>query len=310
MKKTPIKHHALKDFVQFEHDPLRPKEAGSGGWGFDIEAGEHEYRIVVYAPESFDINATESSVGSDNKTTSYRDTLGINHVFVKTRNGWHEHGPAHVHVIDKKTGRESKFELIEHLNSDSFEFRVAKLFERVTANANLANNIQTLLEATLELPLTPTSLATAITEQYSGDSEEQWRAFLGALETQMGSDYPRNIEANYDDSHYAMRLQRKNATITPLSPQQVDEVLPIVKSHVPEFIQLWREAYEETTLATQVTRVSEVFPDYLARIQDELDESGNATWTVKLKQAHNNSKHIAIPLEEYVDLPPRQKKAR
>jgi len=310
MANPALPHHDLKDFVQFGYDPQQSKEPGNGGWGFDVKCGGNDYRIVIYAPERFDDTDTKNDAGNDSeKITSYRDRLGIKHVRVTTRGDRYEHGPAHVHVIDKKSYRESKFELIEHFNNDSFKSRVARLCDYMALNDILAANIKSLLGKSFKLPATPESLGAAIIARYPEAPKDKLQTFLGALEERMGNSYPPHIDKDINyDSHFALRLPTRNITLKPLLPQQMEDVLPIIQNHVPEFLQLWREFYKHTTLASEVSRISEIFPNYIARIQCESEATGENSWTVKLRHRDNHSKQIAIPLEEYAHLLPRPKK--
>ncbi len=229
-KENKARFDALFDehLIQFAPDPEHPKAAGSYGWGFDVTSGKNDYRIVVYAPEKFDSTDLKSEStpptvdGNDNLTSFVENGRGVKHPQVTTRGDKYEHGPAHVHVIDKKNGRETKFEL---------------------------------------------------------------------------------IEASEDKGPFVKKQQSDNPFIEPLSPEQVREIVPVIQDHVPEFTKLWGKFYENTPLASEITRVSEIFPDFIARTQLETDERRRQSWVVKLRHIDNPSNRMTIPLEDYAKLP-------
>lgn len=214
--------------TQFAPDPNYPKAAGAYGWGLDVALGNNDYRIVVYAPETFDSadlkteKTPPASDGNPPPISFIEYDHGIKTPQVATRGDKYEHGPAHVHVIDKKNGRESKFELIENPNHNG---------------------------------------------------------------------------------HLVKKQQSDNPFIEPLHSQQVEEIAPVIKDLVPNFTTLWRRFYENTPLAAEVTCVSDVFPDFIARTQLEVDDKGNQSWMVKLRHIKNASNRMTIPLEDYQRLP-------
>ena len=229
-KENKARFDALFDehLIQFAPDPEHPKAAGAYGWGFDVTCGNIDYRIVVYAPEKFDgtnlkTESTPSAVDGNTPLTSFvENEHGVKRPQVVTRGDKYEHGPAHVHVIDKKNGRETKFELIE-----DFE----------------------------------------------------------------------------DKGPFVKKQQSDNPFIEPLQPAQIREIIPIIQDHVPDFTKLWRKFYKNTPLASEITRVSEIFPDFIARTQLDTDDRGRQLWVVKLRHIDNPSNRMTIPLADYARLP-------
>jgi hypothetical protein len=125
-----------------------------------------------------------------------------------------EHGPAHVHVIDKQSGRESKFELIEHM----------------------------------------------------------------------------------DLSEHHMKLMKHEGHIKmPLTEAQVEAVQPLLKEYSKDFIQLWREFFQDTRLSNYVTRISEKYPNCRERIfYDDHKEK-----YIELKDLRSNRTAV-MPFDQYV----------
>lgn len=121
----------LKDIVQFAPDSERPEAPGTYGWGFDLNG----YRVVMYRPEEFDhpvVKAIDARINHSKDTKKIRKTQQRGQARPKPDGtpendvaiGRQEHGPAHIHVIEKATGRESKFELIEHYAPDGNDIRL------------------------------------------------------------------------------------------------------------------------------------------------------------------------------------------
>ncbi|MDE3015788.1 MAG: hypothetical protein KGI29_02565 [Pseudomonadota bacterium] len=109
----------LKDFEQ-----IVPPQQGQYGWGFHYGG----FCIVMYGPPEQDHvavmqaerNLTEKMAESGEKPGSgfhSSQQHGEKNLPCKNTRG-EEHGPAHVHVIDKNTNRESKFELVENIGDN------------------------------------------------------------------------------------------------------------------------------------------------------------------------------------------------
>lgn len=108
-------------FVQFAPSSENTYYPGVFGWGVET----HGFRIVMYGPAEADHPAVKSFVTRGEKFAEEGDGIkiprhGNPHVqytsaekYKKCLNAG-EHGPCHVHVFDIKSGREMRFELVEH----------------------------------------------------------------------------------------------------------------------------------------------------------------------------------------------------
>lgn len=183
-----------KKIVQYAPDPTKPDTPWAYGWGFDSNG----FRVVMFAPKCWDHPVVADIA---------RSMEGVH------RRG-EEHGPAHIHVIDKQNGKESKFELVEH----------------------------------------------------------------------------------FDSSEHRMRLMKPEGhSKTPLTDAQIDAVLPILKEYTPDFIQLWREFFQNTRLSNYVTRISEKYPNCRERIFfDDHKEK-----YIELKDLRTE-KTAVMPFDQYV----------
>lgn len=164
----PKKNNPEKNTIeQFALDANDSTQRGARGWGFDVDG----FRVVMYAPRDRDTPKTKR----------------VNRRVDPALDQRQEHGPAHLHVFDLHSNRESKFELIEHYDAD-------------------------------------------------GHYASHWR----------GNGQSGRI---------------------PLTPEQIDKIKPILDQSTADFVQLWREFYEDRIISTFVSRVSEKkqFPDALER---------------------------------------------
>ncbi len=120
---------STREISQFAPSADHPKYPGVLGWGFDRE----EFRIVMYGPPEADHVAVKATYKHKSKNRplvgdeeglleKYLGRKGRNRDRLQDRGHKHEkkdhvprgeHPPAHIHVIDLKTGRETRFELIE-----------------------------------------------------------------------------------------------------------------------------------------------------------------------------------------------------
>jgi hypothetical protein len=120
-------------FFQFAPSADRPNYPGVFGWGFDT----HGYRIVVYGPPETDhpvVHEAVRNLARDRRRQHQQDGEdgGLGHPAMKSRNRRQrrdklldrhdcprpylggEHPPAHVHVIHIQSGRETRFEFLQH----------------------------------------------------------------------------------------------------------------------------------------------------------------------------------------------------
>jgi len=126
MNDKPQKKTRLFQFAPTVECPDYP---GVYGWGFD----SHGYRFVVYAPEEFDHPAVQNRIAElqnhqakEEAQESHTDRVrrhagqkpGKRRKSPSPDRRGEEHGPAHVHVFHIESGRETRFELLEHYLSD------------------------------------------------------------------------------------------------------------------------------------------------------------------------------------------------
>lgn len=120
------------DFFQFAPSAQRPDYPGVYGWGLDT----HGYRIVMYGPSQADHDIVKQSYGHDPKhRPPVGDEMDIPPQYEgmlhkqsrlrpkkerppESRAQQGEHPPAHIHVIHLQSGRETRFELIEHYRGE------------------------------------------------------------------------------------------------------------------------------------------------------------------------------------------------
>jgi hypothetical protein len=173
-------------FVQFA--PSRENEYYPGIFGWGVQT--HGFRIVVYGPAEADHPAVKAIVTRGKKfSDEVEDAIekpkktAFNRKYFTPKEKYKqclkagEHGPCHVHVFDIKSGRETRFELIEHYNGE----------------------------------------------------------------------------------HYAKRLQlSEKDDKRDLTDNQIKAVEPILNSLVPDFIQCWREMYQNERLSGYVSRVTKL----------------------------------------------------
>lgn len=119
-----IKH---KKFVQFAPSQENQYYPGVFGWGIET----HGYRMVMYGPAEADhpavkavvmrkekfSNETEEGIEKPKRTGFRRGSFTAKEKYERCLKAG-EHGPCHVHVFDIKSGRETRFELIEHYSAD------------------------------------------------------------------------------------------------------------------------------------------------------------------------------------------------
>ncbi len=110
-----------KKFKLFQFAPSveHPDYPGVYGWGFD----SHGYRFVVYTPKEHDHPVVAQRIQELNEQaaaeTHVEKVQGKDRKKERrpARRG-EEHGPAHLHVFHIATGREMRFELLEHYARD------------------------------------------------------------------------------------------------------------------------------------------------------------------------------------------------
>lgn len=224
-----------RDIAQFAPDSRHPDAPWSFGWGFDSNG----FRIVMYGPREHDSELVREIAQSitqqkrkelrgsrgkdiperpDDKTFRRRLKRSKRKEAENPERWREEHGPAHIHVIDKHTRWESKFEIIEH----------------------------------------------------------------------------------YDGTQHEVRLIERNGNgKTPLTPAQREAVIPILNERAVEFIQLWREFYQDTKLGSYVTRISEKFPFYRERAYYNGHE--NKERYVELEHMRTHEK-VVMPFDDYARL--------
>lgn len=173
-----------KEFVQFAPSKENTYYPGVFGWGVDTNG----YRIVVYGPAEADHPAVKSIVTRGKKfyeddrikipkhTHSHEKDSALKEKYKKCLKAG-EHGPCHVHVFDIKSGRETRFELIEHYSVGE---------------------------------------------------------------------------------HFAKPLHVSETRENGLTDRQMNAVQPILKDMVPDFIQCWREMYQNDRLSGYVSRVTKL----------------------------------------------------
>ncbi len=170
-----------KEFVQFAPSRENTYYPGVFGWGVDTNG----FRIVVFGPAEADHPAVKSFVTRGEKFADEVDGIKIpkhtgsrlqytsEEKYKKCLNAG-EHGPCHVHVFDIKSGRETRFELIEHYKQKQ---------------------------------------------------------------------------------HFAKQLHFSEERDTGLTDRQIEAVQPILNYLTPDFIQRWREMYQDNRLSGYVSRV-------------------------------------------------------
>ncbi len=96
---------------QFLPDGNRRDVLGALGWGVDIG----NFRVVMYAPVEYNPPHLRASQDAEDGEKNFHKKRA------KIIPQGADHGPAHVHVIDKSRGKESRFELIQGvLPEDSY----------------------------------------------------------------------------------------------------------------------------------------------------------------------------------------------
>lgn len=171
-------------FVQFAPSRENTYYPGVFGWGVETNG----FRIVMYGPAEYDHPAVRANIARGEK---FADE--IDGVKVPKRENLHrqytsekrqkrciragEHGPCHIHVFDVRSGRESRFELVEHYDGDKHFAKPLHLLEK-----------------------------------------------------------------------------RKNS----LTDGQIRSVEPVLKDLVPDFIQCWREMYQNNPLSGCVSRAEKI----------------------------------------------------
>ncbi|MEK6747186.1 MAG: hypothetical protein AABY33_09185 [Pseudomonadota bacterium] len=124
-------------FVQFA--PSRDNEYYPGVFGWGLET--NGFRIVMYGPAEYDHPVVKNHIVRGEKFAG--DTGGIkipegaslHRKYTSERRQKRcmragEHGPCHVHVFDIKSGRETRFELVEHYKGGEHFSRPLHLAEK------------------------------------------------------------------------------------------------------------------------------------------------------------------------------------
>ncbi len=114
-----------KEFVQFAPSRENTYYPGVFGWGVETNG----FRVVVFGPAEADHPTVKSFVKRGEKFADEVDGIKVPDRLHRKytsekkqekclRAG--EHGPCHVHVFDTRSGRETRFELVEHYNGENF----------------------------------------------------------------------------------------------------------------------------------------------------------------------------------------------
>jgi hypothetical protein len=166
-------------FAQFAPSRENAYYPGVFGWGFEVNG----FRIVMYGPAEADHPAVKSFIARREKFTDSVDGIRIpdrvhrQYTSEKKQKkclNAGEHGPCHVHVFDIKSGRETRFELVENYKPDE---------------------------------------------------------------------------------HFSMPLHLSEKRKNSLTDNQIKAVKPILNALVPDFIQCWREMYQNDRLSGYVSRM-------------------------------------------------------
>lgn len=207
-----------KQFIQFAPDSSRPNAPGTYGWGFDSNG----FRVVMYGPKEEDTDITKDITRRLlEKGEHTQDLVGnltkaekrSKKKFAKFESKFNrreeEHGPAHVHVIDKKSARESKFELIE----DADGLHQCRLLE---TNGN-GNHKKSLTKDEI-------IAAKRVIDEYAENFIQLWREFycdkrLANYVTRTSEKYPKTIERIvFDNSdNKKVNLTTQGSIVTQIS---------------------------------------------------------------------------------------------